>query len=49
MCLRWARHADFYDAMDRDIVYPNLDIYLRAARWRAELLCARRDAADDTA
>jgi len=27
MCLRWARRADFYDAMDRDIVYPNLGIY----------------------
>lgn len=27
MCLRWARTADFCDAMDRDIVYPNLGIY----------------------
>ena len=27
MCLRWARTADFCDAMDRDIVYPNLCIY----------------------
>jgi hypothetical protein len=24
---RWARTADFYDAMDRDIIYPNLGIY----------------------
>jgi len=27
MCLRRARSADFCDAMDRDIVYPNLGIY----------------------
>ena len=27
MCLRWAPTADFYDAMDRDTVYPNLGIY----------------------
>jgi len=27
VCLRRARRADFYDAMDRDIVYPNLGIY----------------------
>jgi len=27
MCLRWANTVDFYDAMDRDIVYPNLGIY----------------------
>jgi len=26
-CLRRARTADFYDAIDRDIVYPNLRIY----------------------
>ena len=25
--LRSAKMADFYDAMDRDIVYPNLGIY----------------------
>jgi hypothetical protein len=24
MCLRWARTADFCDAMDRDIVYPGI-------------------------
>jgi len=24
---RWARTADFYDTMDRDIIYPNLSIY----------------------
>jgi hypothetical protein len=27
MMLRSAKTADFYDAMDRDIVYPNLGIY----------------------
>jgi hypothetical protein len=25
---RWARTADFYDAMDRDIIYPNLGILM---------------------
>jgi hypothetical protein len=27
MMLRSAKTADLYDAMDRDIVYPNLGIY----------------------
>jgi len=27
MMLRSAKTVDFYDAMDRDIVYPNLGIY----------------------
>jgi len=27
MMLRSAKTVEFYDAMDRDIVYPNLGIY----------------------
>jgi hypothetical protein len=32
---RWARIADFYDAMDRDIIYPNLGIYWCCKTFRA--------------